>query len=604
MSGARSAQLCIDQLDVRRKVKGIDQIGGFLANSERMLVLWSPHFFERLWCCFEVAVFLTPPPMAAPPPKRSGARGVRAAPSSAPATPKELGAAGADERAHGHRLAADAAAEPRGPLGVPAPSSTLPPAGGGGGAGARPAELPPVARLPPITLPAPPAPPREEEEAPTAQLSDSVPASPAGSRATTPRGSSLASPPTLEGPRARARAPKPALAPWVVRRRSGGSESGRLGRAPHAPERQLSLVPTQLASASLIAIPCLFLGMHVVLWADYVDLGGRAAPGLQLLAPALGVTTAGAMVSKFVRTYAHDRSQLDAQLRAFRFDAAFCTVPHDRALLRAVIGHLYSPGGGDEAVGVARFEAAVRTRLRRHVVSSIGAKSTLPLAATLAVCCAAHCFYLDLVASRAALPAQLFPSAAAKALDVLAVCCYTLAQSVGAIPFAGAGMVALSQAIPRQETRRAELAAHALNVAFALLVVVGNYVLSAAAFYLLPPAASIPLNLGLAVSLFVGATRRLDERGGLALRLLAAAVRRVACCATLDLRYESATELGREHSYTVTEGGDEPAAATSPWSTDDGRGSPGGGDRPALDGGERADSGTPPAYAANGGFGR
>ncbi|CAE8583901.1 unnamed protein product [Polarella glacialis] len=51
-------RLCINQGDAELKQVGIDSIGAYLRNSDSMLVLWSPEYFTRLWCCFELAVFL------------------------------------------------------------------------------------------------------------------------------------------------------------------------------------------------------------------------------------------------------------------------------------------------------------------------------------------------------------------------------------------------------------------------------------------------------------------------------------------------------------------------------------------------------------------
>ncbi|CAE8621962.1 unnamed protein product [Polarella glacialis] len=50
--------LCINQGDAELKQLGIDSIGAYLRNSDSMLVLWAPAYFTRLWCCFELAVFM------------------------------------------------------------------------------------------------------------------------------------------------------------------------------------------------------------------------------------------------------------------------------------------------------------------------------------------------------------------------------------------------------------------------------------------------------------------------------------------------------------------------------------------------------------------
>ncbi|CAE8617013.1 unnamed protein product [Polarella glacialis] len=50
--------LCINQTDAELKQTGIDSIGAYLRNSDSMLVLWAPAYFTRLWCCFELAVFM------------------------------------------------------------------------------------------------------------------------------------------------------------------------------------------------------------------------------------------------------------------------------------------------------------------------------------------------------------------------------------------------------------------------------------------------------------------------------------------------------------------------------------------------------------------
>ncbi|CAE8674441.1 unnamed protein product [Polarella glacialis] len=51
-------RLCITQSDAELKQVGIDSIGAYLRNSDSMLVLWGPEYFTRLWCVFELAVFL------------------------------------------------------------------------------------------------------------------------------------------------------------------------------------------------------------------------------------------------------------------------------------------------------------------------------------------------------------------------------------------------------------------------------------------------------------------------------------------------------------------------------------------------------------------
>ena len=50
-------KLCIHQTDVGLKKQGIRSIGLFLRRSDQMFILWSPEYFTRLWCCFEVAAF-------------------------------------------------------------------------------------------------------------------------------------------------------------------------------------------------------------------------------------------------------------------------------------------------------------------------------------------------------------------------------------------------------------------------------------------------------------------------------------------------------------------------------------------------------------------
>ncbi|CAK9003164.1 Uncharacterized protein SCF082_LOCUS7619 [Durusdinium trenchii] len=51
-------KLCIAQHDEELKEAGILGLAAFLKNSKRLTILWSPLYFKRLWCSFEVATFL------------------------------------------------------------------------------------------------------------------------------------------------------------------------------------------------------------------------------------------------------------------------------------------------------------------------------------------------------------------------------------------------------------------------------------------------------------------------------------------------------------------------------------------------------------------
>eukprot|EP00929_Paragymnodinium_shiwhaense_P039519 TRINITY_DN20742_c0_g1_i1.p1 TRINITY_DN20742_c0_g1~~TRINITY_DN20742_c0_g1_i1.p1 ORF type:complete len:451 (+),score=26.06 TRINITY_DN20742_c0_g1_i1:70-1422(+) len=50
-------KLCIDQVDLKNKADGILSIAAFLRSSDRLLILWTPDYFTRLWCTFEVVVW-------------------------------------------------------------------------------------------------------------------------------------------------------------------------------------------------------------------------------------------------------------------------------------------------------------------------------------------------------------------------------------------------------------------------------------------------------------------------------------------------------------------------------------------------------------------
>ena len=48
---------CIHQTNRVLKTEGIRHIAGFVAMSSKLLVLWDEHYFTRLWCVYELAMF-------------------------------------------------------------------------------------------------------------------------------------------------------------------------------------------------------------------------------------------------------------------------------------------------------------------------------------------------------------------------------------------------------------------------------------------------------------------------------------------------------------------------------------------------------------------
>ncbi|CAK9024985.1 unnamed protein product [Durusdinium trenchii] len=51
-------RLCIHQQDQELKQKGILGLGAFVVRSKRLVALWSPRYFSRLWCTYEIGCFL------------------------------------------------------------------------------------------------------------------------------------------------------------------------------------------------------------------------------------------------------------------------------------------------------------------------------------------------------------------------------------------------------------------------------------------------------------------------------------------------------------------------------------------------------------------
>lgn len=52
-------KLCINQMDSEKKQQGILGLGAFVLRSKKLLVLWSPRYFTRMWCTYEIGCFLS-----------------------------------------------------------------------------------------------------------------------------------------------------------------------------------------------------------------------------------------------------------------------------------------------------------------------------------------------------------------------------------------------------------------------------------------------------------------------------------------------------------------------------------------------------------------
>ena len=49
---------CISQESTETMTEGISNLHVFLQRSKRLVILWSPDYFTRLWCTWEVAVYV------------------------------------------------------------------------------------------------------------------------------------------------------------------------------------------------------------------------------------------------------------------------------------------------------------------------------------------------------------------------------------------------------------------------------------------------------------------------------------------------------------------------------------------------------------------
>ena len=51
-------RLCVQQQPAAAKAAGVRSMGAFLAHSDRMLVLWSEDYCQRLWCVTELGAYM------------------------------------------------------------------------------------------------------------------------------------------------------------------------------------------------------------------------------------------------------------------------------------------------------------------------------------------------------------------------------------------------------------------------------------------------------------------------------------------------------------------------------------------------------------------
>merc|ERR1712232_605934 len=52
------SHICASPVDPTQRTSIVRMFPAFLRHSRRMLVLWSPKYFDRLWCNYECAVFM------------------------------------------------------------------------------------------------------------------------------------------------------------------------------------------------------------------------------------------------------------------------------------------------------------------------------------------------------------------------------------------------------------------------------------------------------------------------------------------------------------------------------------------------------------------